>query len=122
MMIELVFNNIPVRFFHFLYTSFVVLLYILGNFLGFLSNPERNGTYSAFIDWTDNDAGFFLGTVGTLMLFGLVGSTIIHIIAWCVYQLKHLLKQKMLSGKCMGNSVRDHTIGGMKNVSMTDDF
>ena len=121
-MIELCFNNIPIRFFHFLFPNFVVLLYILGNYLGFLSNPARNATYEAFIDWTDNDAGFFLGTVGTLMLFGMVGTFVIHMLVWCFYQVKYFLQRKLPCGKCCGNSVHDHSIGGMKNVSMADDF
>ena len=65
--LEFIFNRIPVRLLHFVYTVLVGLMYILGNYIGYLMNPKRNATYSDFIDWTDNDAGFVLGTIETLL-------------------------------------------------------
>ena len=104
MLLEFTFNRIPIRFFHFIYPACVMLLYMLGNYLGYLSNPERNGTYEAFIDWTDNDAGFFVGTIETLLLLGPVAVTVIHLLIWGVYQLKFALCKR-----CTNNSVHDQT-------------
>ena len=110
--LEFAFNRIPFRLFHFVYSCLVTLMYILGNYIGFLINPKRNATYSDLIDWTDNDAGFFLGTIETLSarvlklikivfssidistrlkLFGLGGSIVIHCILYGLYQLKMLV-------------------------------
>ena len=64
MCLELIFNNIPYRFFHCLISIFVSLIYILGNYIGFKMDPARNGTYKTIIDWTDND-----GTVRKRVVF-----------------------------------------------------
>ena len=114
-LIEFVWNRIPFRFFHFIYVAIVGFLYILGNYLGYLSNPlHRNKTYESLIDWDDNDAGFFMGTIETLILFGVVGGSVIHIIAWCFNQLKQLLLNK-----CSQNSV--HNMRN-KNISISNSF
>ena len=67
MFLEFAFSRVPFRLLHFFYTCLVALMYILGNYIGFLINPRRNTTYSGIIDWTDNDAGFVLGTIETLL-------------------------------------------------------
>lgn len=92
--LEVLFNNIPFRFFHFLISIFVSLIYILGNYIGFKMNPARNGTYPTIIDWTDNDAGFFLGTIETMLIFGILGNLVLHLILWGLIELKFMLARR----------------------------
>lgn len=88
--LELLFNRIPFRFFHFLFTMSVALMYVLGNWIGYKMDPARNGTYSNIMDWSDNQAGFFLGTIETMMLFSIGGTFVLHIILWGIVKLKFL--------------------------------
>ena len=90
--LELVFNRIPFRLVHFIYPIITGLIYILANYIGFLINDKRNGTYSSIIDWNDNDAGFILGTIETLLLFSCAGAFVMHIILWCYTQLWLILQ------------------------------
>ena len=52
--LELVFNRIPCRLFHFIISMFVALMYVLGSWIGYKMNPARNGAYPGIVDWSDN--------------------------------------------------------------------
>ena len=52
--LEVAFNRIPFRFFHFIFPVSVALMYTLGNWIGYKMNPARNGVYPGIVDWSDN--------------------------------------------------------------------
>ena len=52
--LELAFNRIPFRFFHFIISMCVALMYVLGSWIGYKMNPARNGAYPGIVDWSDN--------------------------------------------------------------------
>jgi hypothetical protein len=58
--LELIFNRIPFRLVHFIFPIITALIYVLSNYIGFLMDPDRNGTYESIIDWEDNQ-----GTLST---------------------------------------------------------
>ena len=52
--LEVAFNRIPFRFFHFTISMSVALMYVLGSWIGYKMNPARNGAYPGIVDWSDN--------------------------------------------------------------------
>ena len=52
--LEVTFNQIPFRFFHFVISMSVALMYVLGSWIGYKMNPARNGAYPGIVDWSDN--------------------------------------------------------------------
>jgi len=92
-LVELCTNRIPFRLFHFLFTIIVGLLFIMGNYLGFIIDPKRNGSHSNFIDWSHSEAIFTVGslkltTIESLLLFTLGFIPAIHLVFWTLLKLK----------------------------------
>ena len=59
MAFELCTNRIQFRLFHFLYTIIIGLLYVMGNYVAFLTDPKRNKAHEMFIDWASPHDGEF---------------------------------------------------------------
>lgn len=94
MAFELCTNRIHFRLFHFLYTIIIGLLYVMGNYVAFLTDPKRNKAHEMFIDWASpHDDVFTIGvlkltTVESLLLYTLGFIPAIHLVFWILLKFK----------------------------------